>query len=161
MPTPFGSCSGPVGEGYQEITQLRTHWVSRNLFVSSPSNCCNPYVLQDAICPNWKEGASVPQARAWPPAVLSPHSHLCPPLPIIPISRHISCLCAGLPSSERGREGTDQSEHRAEDPQMTHPPPPGSCLPRMRLDVCFLEVLMAQRHEELGRPRSWEASPCH
>jgi len=102
-PTPFGSCSSPVGEGHQELTQLRTHWVSHNLsFVLSPSNCSNPHVPQDAICPNCKEGASVPQVCAWPAAVLSPCSHLCPPLPIICISRHISCLCAGLPSLEKG-----------------------------------------------------------
>ena len=63
----------------------------------------------------------------------------------------------------KGSEGIDQSEQRAgaawggegirppDDPPPL-PPHPGSSLPRMRLDVCFLEVLMNQRHEELGRP---------
>lgn len=162
-PTPLGSCSGPAGEGHQEITQLRAHWVSCNLScVSSPRSCSNPHVPQDVICPNCEEGASMPQACAQPPAVLSPCSRLCPPLPIIRISRHVSCLCSGLPSSERGSKDTDQSEQRGGAvwggeggrPPDDHPPPPhpGSSLPGMRLDVCFLEVLMAQRHEELGRP---------
>ena len=168
-----------MGEGHQEITQLKAHWVSRNLScVSSPRSCSNPHVPQDVICPNCEEGASMPQACARPPAVPSPCSHLCPPLPIIRISRHVSCLCSGLPSSERGSKDTDQSEQRGgavrggegrRPPDDHRPPPPTSRqLPAGDETGCVFsggahgsETRGTGQAAKQQAARSWKSSFCH